>query len=59
MDASGTETIPQAWDDRVDPVFFRITSSLFSPEFCLGASVLLAGNDVVTERPLVPVRARR
>ena len=47
MDASGTETVPQVWDDALDPVFFRITAPLFPAEFCLGASVLLAGNDRV------------
>lgn len=55
MNASGTETVPQTWDDALDPVFFRITAGLFPAAFCLGASVLLAGNDPV-ERALVLAR---
>lgn len=55
MNASGTETVPTTWDDRLDPVFFRITAGLFPASFCLGASVLLAGNDPV-ERPVVLAR---
>ena len=47
MDAIRTETIPSAWDVTVDLPFFRITANLFSAEFCLGASVLLAANDDV------------
>ena len=45
MSTSRTETVPAAWDDARDVPFFRITQWLFPPQFCLGASVLLAGND--------------
>ena len=45
MSTSRTETVPTTWDDARDVPFFRITAPLFSPGFCLGASVLLAGND--------------
>lgn len=39
------ETIPQTWDDARDGQFFRISSGLFSTEFCVGGSVLLASYD--------------
>jgi hypothetical protein len=39
------ESIPQVWDDERDCLFFRLTVSLFSSEFCYGASVLLASYD--------------
>lgn len=45
MDVPGIERIPRTWDDRVDVPFFTLTAGLFRPDFCLGASVLLAGND--------------
>lgn len=34
------------WDDERDAQFFRLTADVFSAEFCLGASVLLASYDV-------------
>lgn len=39
------ETLPTSWDDARDTPYFRIIARLFSAEFCLGASVLLASND--------------
>lgn len=45
MDASGYESLSRTWDDEVDATFFRITAYLFTPEFCLGTSALLAAND--------------
>ena len=39
------EAIPAEWTDERDEPFFRITAALFSPEFTLGASVLLASYD--------------
>ena len=45
MDASGYESLSRTWDDEVDETFFRITTYLFSAEFCLGASAMLAAND--------------
>lgn len=60
MTTSRTETVPATWDDARDVPFFRITQALFSPRFCLGASVLLAGNDDDPARPTdrVAVSAR-
>ena len=40
-----TEGIPTEWTDERDEPFFRITAPLFSPEFTLGATVLLASYD--------------
>ena len=45
MTTSAVESIPAIWDDARDIPFFRITARLFTPEFCFGASVLLASND--------------
>ena len=45
MNATAHENLPANWDDARDIPFFRITARLFTPEFCLGASVLLASND--------------
>jgi len=44
MTSISTETVPQTWNDQ-DERFFRITSALFSTEFCYGAGVLLASYD--------------
>lgn len=54
MATYGTEDIPSSWDNDRDTAFFRITASLFSPEFTLGASVLLASYDDAYG-PLTPV----
>ena len=51
MATYGTEDIPSRWDDDRDTAFFRITASLFSPEFTYGASVLLASYDETCEAP--------
>ena len=45
MTNTAVENIPGIWDDARDIPFYRITARLFTPEFCLGASVLLANND--------------
>jgi hypothetical protein len=45
MNAVGIETVPTTWIDERDVPFFRITASLFEPEFALGATVLLASYD--------------
>ncbi len=45
MTTTRVETIPATWDDARDLPFFRITERLFTPEFCFGASVLLASYD--------------
>jgi hypothetical protein len=45
MTTTALETVPAIWDDARDIPFFRITGRLFSPEFCLGASLLLASHD--------------
>ena len=45
MNAVATEAIPTVWSDERDVPFFRITASLFDPEFVLGATVLLASYD--------------
>ena len=63
MTTTRVENLPTTWDDARDVPFFRITARLFSPEFCLGATVLLAGHDEAAdtepERELVPVPVRR
>jgi hypothetical protein len=46
MTITSLESVPQTWDDQRDNDFFRIVSSLFTPDFVYGAGVLLAGNDV-------------
>jgi len=45
MNAVGIESIPTTWIDERDVPFFRITASLFDPEFTLGATVMLASYD--------------
>jgi hypothetical protein len=42
---AATETVPTTWIDERDVPFFRVTASLFDPEFVLGATVLLASYD--------------
>ena len=42
---TAVEQIPTTWDDTRDGDFFRITARIFTPAFCLGASVLFASND--------------
>jgi hypothetical protein len=44
-DRIDTTTGTAAWDDARDARFFTVTARLFSPAFCLGASVLLASYD--------------
>ena len=45
MTIFAVEQLPAIWDDATDIPFFRITERMFAPEFCFGASVLLAGYD--------------
>jgi hypothetical protein len=45
MATTAVENLPANWDDARDIPFFRITARLFTPEFCLGASVLLGSYD--------------
>ncbi len=45
MTTTRVESLPATWDDARDLPFFRITDRLFSPDFCFGASVLLASYD--------------
>ena len=45
MTTTRVETLPASWDDARDLPFFRITDHVFSPDFCFGASVLLASYD--------------
>ena len=45
MNAIVAETVPTTWIDERDVPFFRMTASLFDPEFVLGATVLLASYD--------------
>ena len=49
------ERIQGGWNDGQDVQFFNITSSLFSPSFCYGASVLLASYD--SDEEFVPSQA--
>jgi hypothetical protein len=49
MSMTRPESVPQIWDDQRDNDFFRLTASLFSPDFVYGAGVLLAANDVLDE----------
>lgn len=53
MSTCRRETAPGAWDDARDPAFFRLTAGLFSPDACLGMSVLLASYD--DERAAWPI----
>ena len=45
MTTTAVENIPAIWDDARDIPFFRITARLFTPEFRVRASLLLARND--------------
>ncbi len=45
MSTDRVDTLPAIWDDARDIPFFRVTAQLFTSEFCLGASVLLASYD--------------
>ena len=45
MTTTAVETVPATWDDARDIPFLRITARLFTPEFCLRASLLLASFD--------------
>jgi hypothetical protein len=45
MSTDRTETASPTWDDDRDTRFFGITARLFSPDVCLGATVLLASYD--------------
>ena len=45
MTTTCTETVPQTWNDEIDTPFFTITARIFAPDFCYGASVLLASYD--------------
>jgi hypothetical protein len=45
MTTSRVETVPTIWDDTRDLPFFHVTARLFTADFCLGASVLLATYD--------------
>ncbi|MBM7806016.1 hypothetical protein JOD57_001853 [Geodermatophilus bullaregiensis] len=45
MTTAAVETVPAIWDDARDIPFFRITARLFTLEFCLRASLQLAGYD--------------
>lgn len=48
MTTTAVEHLPTTWDDARDIPFFRTTARLFTSEFCLGASVLLASYDDAT-----------
>lgn len=55
MSTSRVRTSTMTWDDASTIDFFCITASLFSPDFCFGASVLLASYDEdVREENLAP-----
>ena len=45
MATYGIETVPSAWDDARDNIFFRVTAHLFASEFTYGAGVLLSSYD--------------
>jgi hypothetical protein len=45
MSPAAIESIPTQWVDERDVPFFRVTASLFDPEFVLGGTVLLASYD--------------
>ena len=55
MNVRRIQTIPQDWDEERDIPFFRVTTDLFSPSFCSGASVLLASNDDDSEASIITV----
>ena len=56
MDTTRVETLPTSWDDARDLPFFRITDRLFTPDFCFGASVLLASYDDTLDTPAATER---
>ena len=59
MTTTAVENIPGIWDDTRDIRFFPIIARLFSPDFCLDASVLLASNvDKVDAVQPTPVEGR-
>jgi hypothetical protein len=45
MTTPAVENLPAIGDDARDIPFFRTTAGLFTPEFCLGAAVLLVRYD--------------
>ena len=45
MTTTAVETVPTVWNDARDVPFFRISARLFTVEFRLGASRLLASYD--------------
>ena len=51
MSTCRRQSAPGDWDDARDERFFRITASLFPPDVCLGATVLLASYD---DEPVAP-----
>ena len=56
MTSTEIENLPATWDDARDVPFFRITATLFTPEFCFGAGALLASYDDTTDFvPAAPV----
>jgi hypothetical protein len=59
MTTTRVETLPTRWDDASDVPFFRITERLFTPDFCSGASVLLASYDDSLGELDSPVAERR
>jgi hypothetical protein len=58
MSIRRTHSVPQDWDEARDIPFFRATTGLFSPAFCFGAGVLLAGNDDDSEAAVMTVEPR-
>ena len=40
MTSTSIENLPATWVDARDIPFFRMTTALFTPEFCFGASAL-------------------
>ena len=44
--ATRLETLPLTWDAQRDETFFRIVADVFDARYCLGASMLLASNDL-------------
>jgi hypothetical protein len=46
------------WDEARDSRFFSITTQLFSPQFCFGASTLLGSYEDSSESAPEPLPAR-
>jgi hypothetical protein len=59
VNTSTTDPAQLTWDDARDTRFFTITTNLFSPQFCFGASTLLGTYEDNSESSPEPLPAQR